>query len=64
MITLIFLVLALAGILITFWQVKFMARDVLRLVQFNTAGTSPMQRLIPNVSYLLLFLLLLGLTMR
>lgn len=63
MITLTILIITLAAILITFFQVKIASRELLRLVQFNTAGKGPMQRLIPNVSYLLLFLLLLGLTM-
>ena len=63
MMALVYIALVFASIAFVFWQIRFYVRSILHLLQFNTAGSSPMQRLVPNVSYFLLFLLLLGLAM-
>lgn len=47
-----------------FAAMKRRLRDLLDIVHFNIQGANPMVRLVPNVSYTLLFLLLLSLTTR
>jgi hypothetical protein len=44
------------------WNLRKAGRTILQAVAFNVGGGSPMARLVPNVAYLALFLLLLNAT--
>lgn len=45
-----------------FAAVKGHLRELRNIVQFNIQGSNPMVRLVPNISYTLLFILLLSIT--
>lgn len=56
------LLVAFAMAALFLWNLRQVVRAVLRTVAFNVAGGNAMARLVPNIAYLGLFLLLLHAT--
>jgi hypothetical protein len=56
------LVMTLGALALLLWNLRRVFNAVIKTIAFNTGGGSPMARLVPNVSFLALFLLLLNAT--
>ncbi len=54
--------LVLASIALFLWNLRRVTRAIFSVIAFNTAGSNPMARLVPNVAFLALFLLLINAT--
>lgn len=54
--------LVLGSVALLLWNIRRIVTALARALAFNTGGGSPMARLVPNVAFLALFLLLLNAT--
>jgi len=63
MIVILTILMALCWVSFLVCRVGRAAGGLRDIVQFNIQGANPMERLVPNISYTLLFLLLLSITM-
>jgi len=56
-------IMAIVWVSFLFFKMGRAAGGLRDLVQFNIQGANPIERLVPNINYTLLFLLLLSITM-
>ena len=63
MIVILTILLALCWVSFLLYKLGSAVSRLRDLVQFNIQGSNPMERLVPNISYMLVFVLLLSLTM-